>query len=77
MRQGKSHKESLNMILTYRLKEYYKKLLNGDRMEFQENNLWIYEGTDMEITIDEVMKEIKFSKNGKSTRIGATNSELL
>ena len=35
------------------------------------------EETNMEVTIDEVLKEIKYSKNGKALGLDAINSELL
>ena len=44
---------------------------------FRKKNQWTYEGTDMEIAVDEVLKEIKFSKNGKAPGTGAINTELL
>ena len=73
MRRGYKRITNLNMITMDRWIVYYKELLNEDRMEFQDNDEWICEETFMEITVDEVLKEIKYSKNGP----GAINNELL
>ena len=77
MRRGEKHKTNLNLITMNRWIEYYKELLNENRKEFQEDDGWIYEETNMEVTVDEVLKEIKYSKNGKAPGPGAINSELL
>ena len=77
MRRGEKHKTNLDMITMDRWIEYYKELLNEDRTEFQEDDGWIYEETNMEIIVVEVLKEIKHSKNGKAPGTGAINSELL
>ena len=77
MKKGENHRTNLNMIQMDKWTEYYKGLLNEDRMEFQENDQWIFEATNMEIKVEEVLKEIKLSKNGKAPGPGAINSELL